>query len=278
MVRSSSGRAVRSAVAVVVLTFLAIGLASASPETPAEKSGTRWTPLLSDLHTGAQILAIIVAGIFAYYKFFRGRTFYPRLEPALEASVIEVGPLKYLKTKARVKNVGLSKVPIDKDASALLVYRAEKRLSATGVRPVDWQLNHAVDVLVYHRWVEPGETIEDNWLFATSSSEEPVAFKVELKLAGGKTDWYANAVVETPDKPAPGILERLTSPLLERLLPLTQGGSVNMNDEPLQRNVEALDNDLDKTAQVERNKARDEQIRKEKEKYRKEKEATEQRE
>lgn len=170
-------------------------------------------------HKLFQIAGIIFAGIFAYYKFLRGRTFRPRLEPTLEAGIIEVGPLRHLKVQVRVKNVGLSKVAVDRKASGLRVFVYDGNgVPADKVSPVEWRRERTVDVFKDHGWVEPGETIEDNWLLSIPHSQQPAAFRLELKLAGPKTDWYANAVIEAPAQPAPSIL----SSLLGRLLPSSQ--------------------------------------------------------
>jgi hypothetical protein len=203
-------------VAVAVLAFLMMGAAQIpSPAVPdratADQTSAPATPpsfvdkLLDRLHKGTEIAALLVAGVWTYYLFFRGRTFRPRLESTLEASILPIGTVRHLKIKARVKNVGLSSVPIERDASGLRVFTYRPGgIDGAGLEkasPVKWERERTVDIFKDHAWVEPGETIEDNWLLAVSSIVEPAAYKVELKLAGRKTDWYANAVVEALSKP-----------------------------------------------------------------------------
>jgi hypothetical protein len=201
---------------------------------PAEGAvgGTTVARIIDSAEKISKIVAIIVGGIFAYYKFFRGRTFRPRLEPALEASVLQIGALKHLKAKVRVKNVGLSRVPIEREVSGLRVF-VYAPMNSDGepgdkVSPVEWRRERTVDVFKDHAWIESGETIEDNWLLSMPRSELPAAFRLELKLAGRTTDWFANAIVETPAQPEPGLL----SALLGRLLPSSQLQPKGGHDEP----------------------------------------------
>jgi hypothetical protein len=210
----------------IVLGTVAAAPASAPQPTPAGPSTV--ATIIDSSHKLFQIAAIVLGGIWAYYKFFRGRTFRPRLEPTLEASVVRVGTALHLKAKAQVKNVGLSKVVLDKEVSGLRIFTVNGGSErTTEICPVEWQRRRTLDVFKDHAWIESGETIEDNWLLSLPASQDPSAFRLELKLAGPKTDWYANAIIEAPPQPAAGIF----SGLLEHLLPSPQHSTKGGNDE-----------------------------------------------
>ena len=218
--RSSTRHRAALAVVVLALAVLTIGGIAARPvsaqSTPAAAPARSTASTVIDgTHKVVQIAAIIVGGIWAYYKFFRGRTFRPRLEPTLEASIIQIASLRHLKVKARVKNVGLSRVVIDREVSGLrvFVYEPPDGFAADKVSQIDWQRVRTVDVFKDHGWVEPGETIDDNWLFSVAN-HQAAAFRLELKLAGPKTDWYANAVVEAAARPPSGVVSNVLGRLL----------------------------------------------------------------
>ena len=220
--RSGAWRRTALVAGILVVTGLTIGTIVAGPaagqSTPAAPAAaTTASAVIDGAHKLAQIVAIVIGGIWAYYKFFRGRTFRPRLEPALEASILQIAALRHLKVKARVKNVGLSRVVIDREVSGLrvFVYEPADGVATSKVGSVDWQRVRTVDVFKEHGWVEPGETIEDNWLFAVSD-QQAAAFRLELKLAGPKTDWSANAVIETPARSSSSVVSNLLGRLLRQ--------------------------------------------------------------
>jgi hypothetical protein len=66
-------------------------------------------------------VALIVGGLFAYWKFFMGRTFQPRLEPSVSASARVEENQTSLSVVCKLKNVGLSRVDLDREASVLRV-------------------------------------------------------------------------------------------------------------------------------------------------------------
>jgi hypothetical protein len=198
----------RSRATLSLVTVIALVTIAASPlPTPPPTTGSAGAPtstlstVIDNVQKVAQIVGILAAGIWAYYLFFRGRTFQPRLEPTLEASVMQLGPARYLKAKARVKNVGLSKVTFDRSASGFRVFTIQSQDAPTAMCPVEWNRERTLDVFKDHDWIEPGETIEDNWLLSLPTLQQHTVFRLEIKLAGAKTDWYASAMVELAANP-----------------------------------------------------------------------------
>jgi hypothetical protein len=66
--------------------------------------------------------AVVIGGVWAYFKFVRGRTFARRAEldisPALEQSADSL----YLAVTITLKNTGLSKLPLNKDMKVVRKY------------------------------------------------------------------------------------------------------------------------------------------------------------
>ncbi|HZM97829.1 MAG TPA: hypothetical protein VFB70_00485, partial [Pyrinomonadaceae bacterium] len=67
-----------------------------------------------------QGLAFIAGGIWAYFKFRKGRTFQESLVPLVSGRFAFIDGAAYLVVTTEVKNVGLSKIEFDKVGCALI--------------------------------------------------------------------------------------------------------------------------------------------------------------
>jgi len=146
-------------------TFLSVAAHSVSRNaTPTKlESASKITGIIESV---LKVVALIVGGLFAYWKFFMGRTFQPRLEPSISATARLEENQTFLSVVCKLKNVGLSRVELDREKSALRVLL--QTVSRTKkVTELDWpeSSNKTVDVFKKHEWIEGGETIEDAHLF-----------------------------------------------------------------------------------------------------------------
>src|SRR6185295_3071604 len=57
-----------------------------------------------------QSLALIAGGVWAYFKFAKGRTFQDRLIPTVTGKVLSIDGSVFLIVTVQIKNVGLSKL------------------------------------------------------------------------------------------------------------------------------------------------------------------------
>jgi hypothetical protein len=157
--------------------------------------------LLDALQKLFTILAIIAGGVWAYFHYFRRRTYRLRLEPKVSGTVIFRDGMRYLIATAQLKNVGLSKARIEQRGTALRVYAyypSAHTLSAC--RCVNTIRIATFPVFEHHEWIESGELIEDQRLIAMPS-EEQIAFLVELRLVSRKISWRTTRIIELPSKP-----------------------------------------------------------------------------
>src|SRR5262245_7455367 len=87
-----AARALASVRVTLELAFLcALSLGAQAAESAADArpySGTI-SVVLEDAERAFTILGIVVAGIWAYYNYFRGRTYRPRLEPEITATLLK---------------------------------------------------------------------------------------------------------------------------------------------------------------------------------------------
>jgi hypothetical protein len=161
----------------------------------AELQNLPWTKILDNAAKGIQIAAIIAGGIVAYYKFLRGRVFRPRLEITLASSLLLVGQQQFLKVSAALKNTGASIIAFDLGVSALRIFTAPQTPREI-VDSIAWELIATVSVSGRHSWIEPAETVYENWLIALPTTTTNSVFRTEVRIAGKKTVWYADTIVE----------------------------------------------------------------------------------
>lgn len=154
-----------------------------------------FSTVLSNIKTIVETAAVIVGGIWAYYKFFRGRTFRPRLELEISGRASEAKGHTNVLISVQLKNVGLSKVAISQEGSAIRVFATDST-KTDGV--AEWQRAITVGVFEKHSWIEPGETITDQALVSVPGIGHK-AVKLEVRLIGNHIEWNALSIVE-PEK------------------------------------------------------------------------------
>jgi hypothetical protein len=63
-----------------------------------------------------QTLALIAGGVWAYFKFAKGRTFRDRLIPTVSGKFISIDGSVFLIVATQLQNVGLSRIALDHEA------------------------------------------------------------------------------------------------------------------------------------------------------------------
>jgi hypothetical protein len=156
--------------------------------------------LLENLQRVFTILAIIVGGLWAYFRFFKGRTYKPRLEPTISGTVTCKNSMSYLVTTVRIKNVGLSDQKIHQAGTSMKIYIFSSSMipAADGSNPgaelPEWDHVATLPILKHHRWVEPGETVEEQELVLVSGCDHS-AFRLVLTLVAGGNYWEVPRIV-----------------------------------------------------------------------------------
>ena len=156
-----------------------------------------WAAVIDSSEKLAKIIAIVVGGVWAYYRFFRGRTFKPRLEVGLTGIQCSLGQRAYLYGSGRLRNVGLSRVAIDSSVTALRVFSHVQGDTLESVDAAEWVRDVTLPAFQKHQWIEPGELVEDSWLIALPKGDA-MAFRLELRVAGVTTSWSAESIVLPP--------------------------------------------------------------------------------
>ena len=143
---------------------------------------------------------VVVGGLWAYFNYFRGRVFYPRLELELESKFHNQSNSHCIVITYKVKNVGLSRVKFNHKGNALRVYSAIRVNNAPFVHKVLWERLATFDVLSDHGWIESGETITETQLISIPQevySEDKLAIKTTLRVVSmKKTEWNIGDTIQ----------------------------------------------------------------------------------
>ncbi len=154
---------------------------------------------LSDLVTNViTSAALIVGGIWAYFRFVKERTYRPRLDVSLSGQWIQVSDRRALLVRIAVKNIGASVVTLLQRGTGVKVQTVS---DAPGSGLVGWDGDRVFEVLVPHQWIEPGETVTDELLVDPGTATPGVTrilARLVWKWAGGDENIVVTAARIVP--------------------------------------------------------------------------------
>lgn len=161
----------------------------------------------------AQVAAVVVGGFWAYWKFFRGRTFRYRAELAVSGHCLSLGEMAGLCITVSMRNTGLSRIPLLAGEKVVLVDWLSSEQFALSDQAVYWGpqqgLGRAV-IFEEHEALEPGELISESVLVpvpAPSEADRPLAYRIRMLVTSKKLSprrdinrrlWSANSIIEVP--------------------------------------------------------------------------------
>lgn len=139
----------------------------------------------------------MIGGIWAYFKFLRGRIYKPRMELNVECQIyLQKDNLVRLHIKVVLKNIGLSRVNIDRESSAVRVHKvfemehadliSDKAIEST------WYRIGTFSLFDKHAWIEPSETIQDQIMIECKSVD--TMFKIEAIVMSATQQWYSSCI------------------------------------------------------------------------------------
>jgi hypothetical protein len=139
-------------------------------------------------------LAILTGGFWAYFKYIKGRLFYPRIELQINGELNIINSFPHLLLKYQVKNIGLSKVDLDKEASGIRVMKYDPPDDSLEIESADWKPIGSFSILNKHNWIESSETINESSLYSITEMSNTV-YKVELRIVGKGKSWEAMDII-----------------------------------------------------------------------------------
>jgi hypothetical protein len=153
-----------------------------------------WHDVFDNADKLVRIAATLLAGVWAYFKFIRGRIYRPRLEPSVSGQTFVRDEKHYLIIFARLKNVGAAKLSIDKETSGVRVFLCDSFTQTTPPDEPEWVRVATFGVFEQHGWIESSELIEDQLLVVLPPHQ--IAAKVELRIVARGINWYARTIVK----------------------------------------------------------------------------------
>jgi hypothetical protein len=150
--------------------------ATDAPPTALEILKT-WVEIFGTLVTAG---AVIVAGLWAYFRFFKDRTYRPRLDVTIVGEWKTVEGVPLLHVNVSVKNIGTSVVTLIQRGTGLEFYPASPSQSAPPRLSASWDEGPVLSILTDHNWIEPGETVSDDLVARNLNSAKPLRLDVRL--------------------------------------------------------------------------------------------------
>jgi hypothetical protein len=140
-------------------------------------------------------LAIVLSGVWAYFKYAKGRTFRERLDVHVAGTVEANGAAPLLTVSSKVANVGLSEVRLDRDGCGLRVFVCDEITPAESMAAeLEWRRVGTFDVLAEHHWVEPGEALTDQIVVALPAGARAVRLQLSIVSKKNKL-WSATSIL-----------------------------------------------------------------------------------
>ena len=108
---------------------------------------------------------MIVACIWAYFQYFRGRTYRERMETEISGTIFQEEETEYLVIIIMVKNSGLFRIRIHQKETILKVLTGRSILPDSKIaQEIEWDLVAVLSILEDHAWLEPAESISNKLL------------------------------------------------------------------------------------------------------------------
>jgi hypothetical protein len=156
---------------------------------------------------GVAAAAVVVGALWAYFRFVRFRTLKPRLKFTFEWTRSEVNHFRSLLILTlKLVNRGRSKVVLreDRDPRCFLKYALIRESGSAAnfalLNVPPRRLEHLDTVFAAHRWIEPGETIDDVKLMEVDRTGL-LAIQIEV-LVFGEKKYSAPAAISLLGVPA----------------------------------------------------------------------------
>lgn len=162
-----------------------------------------WVKLAQIVANAAQATAVIVGGVWVYFKFLRGRTFARRAQVEVEGTMTVVEHKRLIKAKVTLTNAGLSRLPLRKDFKWVEMSASTAAPEELGAE-VDWEPIMTSNVLTENGWVESQEAISDEVLFPVPEPTNDAwrAFRLQAQVwttpflgHPNGTAWVDNTIV-----------------------------------------------------------------------------------
>lgn len=174
---------------------------------------SQWVEIARGAADVAQVVAIVVGAVWAYFKFVRSRTFANRLELDVEGLLLGANDDSALIVTSTLRNRGLVRVRLNERGKSAYVYG----VSAGSWRPeeaVEWGKHLRVEgIFAQHEWIEAQEVITDRILVPLvpplDDEDQWLAVRVKAVVANKRQKLRRRSVSWTAEDVVPGAFTEL---------------------------------------------------------------------
>jgi len=128
-----------------------------------------------------QGLGLVAGGIWAYFKFVKGRAFQETLIPIVSGRLVLIDSCALLIVTIQIKNVGSSQVRFNQELSVLTVFEYVLPDPQQIITVIDNPLTSLPALADEKRHLEPNETIKTQRLLALPNLSK-IAYRLELEI------------------------------------------------------------------------------------------------
>jgi hypothetical protein len=156
---------------------------------PVLGSHVAWKDVADTFQAFMAGAAIVVGGVFTYYKFFKDRVYRPRVNVSVEGGHIDIGHEHFLMCRVTMTNKGANKLTIVREGTAAWLFEGSP---GEPFHSTDWG-DHEVIVRMFqrHGWFESGETIADEQVIAVPQGDVAV-YRLRFRLViADPTPWWS---------------------------------------------------------------------------------------
>ncbi|HEY4422564.1 MAG TPA: hypothetical protein VGN10_00065 [Pyrinomonadaceae bacterium] len=142
-----------------------------------------------------QSLALIAGGVWAYFKFAKGRTFRDRLTTTVSGRLVSIDGAVFLIVAIRLQNVGLSRIAFDQEVNSLEVSEFVP-LETEELLSVQYILLASFTVFGEdEKYIEPNEIVARQTLIMLPHVSN-IGYQLELQVSSNSGYlWRATSVV-----------------------------------------------------------------------------------
>lgn len=164
---------------------------------PPAPEPSHFSSALDIIDKSTKVAAVIIGAAWGYVNYIRGRTFKKRLELNISARKLKGKTGLLLSGNAQMKNVGLSKFPVEQKGTAIVIYDLKESHVGDGLTEPAKEIIGVLEVFKDHAWIEPGETVAEEFIVEIAENSERIALKLDLRVVAAHIEWNTNCIVES---------------------------------------------------------------------------------
>lgn len=159
---------------------------------------TRTKDAADALKNFVEVVAILVGGGWALFRYSKGRTFQESLIAAVSGKLRTINDRSYLIVDIQIKNVGQSLIEFAPAASSLKLFEYSGSPPKEIITVADNKLTQFDALDENDRYIEPNEIIDGTRFIAIPGVVE-LGFRLELEIISArKFTWRASSIVTRP--------------------------------------------------------------------------------